>query len=322
MVNRFVQFSFGYVVWCLLSTPAANAQTVNLTANNATATIVGTVFSNNLGNANWIIDPGALDQLFQYNWYYRSPVDNTNRVFSSLDTPTVVQGGNNARITYTNAGPGASGVARFDAVIDVTLVDDATPNTGNIQTGVTFTASQSNATAQTFHVFNLVDIDLSGSVTNDIASLISATEARIGITESDTSNFAQHVGFNANRFEYGLASTLRSNMVSGAYNLSNTVGATLPLDIASAFQWTFTLNPGQSIFFQTAFSINRVASVPEPGSIALVSAGLGSVLARWRRRKQKLSEAYFESDFQPAAPSTATARLPGFRVVHPKQPKA
>ncbi|MEL7471892.1 MAG: hypothetical protein AAGK04_01130, partial [Planctomycetota bacterium] len=72
------------------------------------------VFSTAFGDANLTADMPAFDQLSKYTWYYRTPNNNMNRIFSDLDTPMESYVGDTAMIRYSEAGPGPVGFERFD----------------------------------------------------------------------------------------------------------------------------------------------------------------------------------------------------------------
>jgi hypothetical protein len=258
---------------------------VLLTSGNAQLNLLesgGAVFAASNGDAGFAPDGGlpANDQLFKYTWYYRTQNNNTNRLFSSLDTPTKTVSGDTATFTWTNAGPGAVGNERFDATLTVKLTDGGTANAAKVESTMTFKASAGNAAARTYQIFNIVDLDLSGTATDDLGSRPNAGDDLLRFTESSSASYGEFRGtLSPPNWEINTGSALRNKLNSGSANLANStvVGSG---DLAGAFQWSFNLNPGESRTFSTIFTINTPAeitsTVPEPGSLglALLVAGL------------------------------------------------
>ena len=87
-----------------------------VTAGNASLQFVGIpVFSSTLGDGTFKTETTGADQLYKFTWYYRTATATTNRVMSSLDTPTESYVGNVATFTYLNAGPGVAGQETRDS---------------------------------------------------------------------------------------------------------------------------------------------------------------------------------------------------------------
>lgn len=248
-----------------------------LTSGNASFNLVGNpVFSSNFGNGNLLTDPGVADQLFMYNWYYRTQFNNTNRLFSSLDTPSEVYSGDTATITYTNAGPGPAGQERFNAAFSIKLIDGANPGEAVVLTQLDFTNAATSP--RTFQLFNLVDLDIAGSAANDTVQITDSGEVRARFTESVSGNYGEALGVGATAYQVGAGSTLRSLLGSGAANLNNSVGP-FSGDGAAAFQWTLTLDPGQTVSITSSFSLNTPA-IPEPATFGLLGLAALSLLRR------------------------------------------
>lgn len=243
------------------ATGAAVAGT--LTNGNGSFNMLDLVFSTGNGDGALITEPGLPDQLFKYCWYYRTPGNNQNRFFSSLDTPVVSFAGDTATITYTNAGPLSVGFERFNATFTIKFTDAAAPNTVDVKTTLVFTAAPTNTGNVTYQLFNLVDLDISGTVADDSASVTDNTAVRMRQTESSTANFGELLAVGATRYEVNTGSALRTKLNSGANNLSNQLSVS-NADSAMAAQWTLTLAPGESRTISADFSINKPASVAPP----------------------------------------------------------
>lgn len=244
-----------------------------ITDGNATYTLVGN-FDSNLGNGTFTTDTGGLDQLFQNNWYYRAAGQGM-RVMSSLDSPTQSYVGDTATLFWNNTGTSGN---RFDAQLVMKIVDGASP--GSAQVIQTMTITNRNVGALTLNVFNLVDLDVSGTV-SDNASLLAGDPTNIRFTDVSTSDYGDFRGFGANRYQIGTGSTLR-NLLGGVglVDLSNS-GTASNADANGAFQWILTLGAGGSASFTSTFAINTVA-VPTPGALALL--GIAGVVGTRRRR--------------------------------------
>jgi hypothetical protein len=82
-----------------------------------------------------------------------------------------------------------------------------------------------------------------------------------------------------------LFNTIRSLLTNGLVdNLLNTpaVGTALgPLDATAAFQWRFTLRPGESMTGWDEVAVN----VPEPASMLALAVGLAGLTSLRRRRR-------------------------------------
>ncbi len=240
------------VVSCLAALNAANA--VVISNGNATFDMIGpTVFDAPFGDCTLITDPGAVDQAYKYTWYYRTPNNNTNRLFSSLDTPASSFVGNTATLTYTNAGPGLAGVERFDAVITIRLTDGPAPNQVRLNHEVRF--KNINPVTVTYQLFNIIDMDLSGTVLDDATQMTSIPNRTARFTEGLSANYIEAQGENATAYEVNSGTNLRAHLNGGAFNLTNLNGPYTG-DGAVAFQWSLTLAPGQEVVLKGGFAVN------------------------------------------------------------------
>ncbi len=226
-------------------------------------------------------------------FYYRTEGDNTNRLFSFVDTPVVNFAGNTATVTYTNAGPGVSGQARFNAVFTFTL-NSTGPGNGFLTTAFTITAAAANSQVRTFNIFQVLDLDVSGTAADDNFNINSSTAGSTVLRATDgTSNFIEVTGNGISRYEINTRSNLYNLRIggsgagSGSANFSQLAGTTQPAqngDQALGLQWTAALNPGQSISWSSTVGFNT--TVPEPSTVGLTMLGLcaASLLGRNRRR--------------------------------------
>lgn len=224
-------------------------------------------------------------------FYYRTESDNTNRLFSSLDTPVVNFSGNTATVTYTNAGPGPAGTARFNAVFTFTLNSTGAGN-AFLTTAFTITAAAANTQARTFNFFQLLDLDVSGTGGDDTYTVNSSTAGSTVMRATDgTSNFIELTGNGISRYEVNTRANLYNLRIgnfgagSGSANFNQLAGSIQPAqagDQAMGLQWAATLNPGQSISWSSTLGFNT--TIPEPTTtLALAAFGLAGAVALRRR---------------------------------------
>lgn len=268
-----------------------------ITSGTASLQFVGSpAFSSGFGDANLTFSgsPAIPDQQQRLTWYYRSPASNTNSLFSNLDTPSESYVGNTATISYTNAGPGASGVARFNAQFVFTLQSTAA-GMAQVNTSLTFTSLASNTTTQTFNLFNVLGFDLGANGTADTYHVTDNNAIAGTITDTGASGYFVNFQENgASRYEFNASgSALNTKLTSGSQNLATAAGANAT-DVSNAagaagFQWTVTLAPGQSTTITTSYALNQAIAVPEPSTWALFAVGLlGFVGMQHRLRRSSL----------------------------------
>lgn len=262
----------------LLLATGANAA-INISNNGSTYSTFAAWSSAASGDGTFTTSGGPGDQLFKNSWYVRTQFNNTNRLFSSLDTPAESSVGNTATITYpNNSGPGSNGTERWNAQFRVTIEGLGT-NSARVNTVLTFSAAANNSGTRTYQLFNLVDFDLNATAVNDAVAYNSGLSA-FRYTEAANGNYAEHAGYGATQVQTSSGSSLRTLLNSGSGNLNGTQNAAAA-DNASAFQWTLTLAPGETRTIYASFAINA-ATVPAPGALALI--GLGGLVAGRRRR--------------------------------------
>lgn len=130
----------------------------------------------------------------------------------------------------------------------------------------------------TFSFFEYVDMNLNGDA-NDTS--LSIQNGRVAAQADGTVATAETVVTSApTRFQAALTPTILNLLQDASVsNLSNAAGPVGPGDVAWAFQWDFTLQPGQSFLISKD---KQISLVPAPGAMAL--AGLGLLLSARRRR--------------------------------------
>jgi MYXO-CTERM domain-containing protein len=267
----------------------------------------GTPFSGTSGDANLFFGSSsafATDMLYKYGWAYNQGAGTSNRTFSGLGGPVESYVGDTATFTWTNAGAGTAGFARWDAVMTIKLVQ-ISPTPGSnlpgqafVDTQLSFKSNASNTGNVTFTVFNLQDFDILGTNANagpgDTYTVLNANGVRLKALDPTKTFFAESQGWGATRYEFNTGTNLRNKLgfdsdqtaaLSSLTTLAGTTAANLVnQDGALAYQWTQTLAPGQSMNIHTAFSIN--APVPEASTTATMALGLlGLAALRLRRRR-------------------------------------
>ncbi len=239
--------------------------------NDASLNLIGPpVWNTSLGNGTLLTDSHAGDQLYQYCWFYRTPNYNQNRYFSYLDTPIESWSGDTATITYLDAGPGVAGQPwseRFDAEFDITIIDGEEAD--QVRVICNLTLHNPNPGTVTYELFNIVDLDISGTLSDDLGVITSPSEVRGRYTEQGSSNYAEVLGLGATAYEVNQGFLLRNKLNSVTpSDLGNTTS--FSGDAAIAMQWTITLEPEKSITIKSGFSMNQpaVAEIPcAPGDV-------------------------------------------------------
>ncbi|MBL8887868.1 MAG: PEP-CTERM sorting domain-containing protein [Phycisphaerales bacterium] len=264
---------FVFMVAAFAATAGSALGAGTITSGTASYSWVGAWSSSTSGNGTFVTGTGISDQLFKNTWYYRSSVSLSSQLFSFPVTPaSEVVSGDTATITYNDQGTGTAGVARFNAVFTVKIVQVAE---GQARIDTRLRITNNSNTQQTFQFLNLVDLDLLGG-TNAIS--------RTGDTAIYTAgaNTGRHTGFDFSFATIGSGTNVQT-AVNGSANLNNGTasGGGTSTDRADAFQWTRTLGVGASTDIYSSFAINT-ATVPAPGTFAMLA--LGGLVAGRRRR--------------------------------------
>lgn len=235
-------------------------------------------------SANLLPDGSTPDWQTSLNWGFRSSVSNLVNHFGStngLGSGAVVTiAGDTASYNWTNAGPGAAGIARVDANLSLRLVDLPGARTARLIQTFVLTARPENTSAQTFTIVNAADMDVLGTFAGNVGSVQSGgVPGSITLQQQLGIDVATLSSPNATAYEIGLFGTVMPKSRSSGTPLNNTpAGAgTVTGDLAMALSWTVTLNPGESV---TLTSV--IETVPTPGTAMIL--GMAGLAAARRRR--------------------------------------
>ena len=217
------------------------------------------------------------DYLFQNWWFYRLKGANQEELIPWLPMLESYKG-NTARLF-------SSGIAAaFRADLVITLKDSAVAGQAEIVEKMTI----ENNTSQplSLSLFNYADIDVAGTSGNDRAVL--RKPGRIRITDGTTADFAEFVAAAPTAFQVTSHPTLIDALEDMAVtNLNNTGLPFGPGDWTGAFQWDLNIPVDGKVTVVEGLVVNMASSVPEPGTLGLLSLGVLSVLGcDWWRRKQ------------------------------------
>jgi hypothetical protein len=223
---------------------------------------------------NWFV--GGIDNVFDHSYWFRvGDAGNAARV-STISSGTVTMFGSRAaEVVYQNA------------TMRVTLSYLLTASANGQMADLTESALFENLSGGTMsmRLFQYSDWDMNATAANDTATRLNSSS--FGVVDGAVSAInAVQGGTPIPEFsEVALfPSTLNNIDLTNGYNLNTAagggIGQQITGDIAYAFQWNRDLAANGSFVMST----NKVAVVPEPGTIIALSLGAAALVARRRRK--------------------------------------
>jgi hypothetical protein len=243
----------------------ASAQTI--TQGNAKFQMLTPAFSVTNGDSFYYQDNNFTDWQYKYTWYWRQQNNNSNSLFAKFDSPTTFVSGNKMRLTWTNTGAGVSGFERLTGEFVIVLKDGPNPRQSRVFTRATLGSHPGNAAARVFNFFHLCDMDLPGGVPNPAPDDSQNFSGNTGtFTEASSFEFAKITSDGSqSRHDTASGAALRGLLSSGSGDLSNNNGP-FSTDGAFAYQWTWTLNPGETRTVRVGQGVNTEAYAVDPCS--------------------------------------------------------
>ena len=218
------------------------------------------------------------DILFEEIWFL-----NVGGLATRLDsTPAAnitVTGSNTSVATISYSGVATATAAVFD--VDLTY-QIGSPTTGDLEIDLELSLPASATSSVSGSLVNYFDYDLNGAggqtavFTNTPFPTITQTNTLTGETYSRT-------GIGASAFDIASFSGLENDLTTGLL-LDSTPDLGV-IDVTAAFQWDFTLAPGESFSIEAGGLSAVGVAVPEPSTLALMSF-LGVVVSLRRSRKR------------------------------------
>lgn len=267
----------------------ANAQVITAAGGNATYTfntghIPTTSTAVGGGSANLDKNGAAAggDSLFENWWWYRvDGVDTREHRYSTA------AGTGSPGTVFAAAGDTATATfnfTNFRSELRYQITDPDGAGTVTAHLAMNNKITNTSSVARTINIYSYADFDANGELTNNYT--YNAAEGRFDVSDAaPTVKTAYFKGFGANAYQAAPFTSTVGSPVRGLAadadidNLNNTVVGS-PGDFTGAFQWTFTLQPGEMFNILSVMSLNT-PPIPTPGALALVGiAGLAGLRRR------------------------------------------
>ncbi|MBW4631240.1 MAG: hypothetical protein KME30_04855 [Iphinoe sp. HA4291-MV1] len=241
-------------------------------------------FSNNPTNNGilfWTVDD--VNQLFQNTFWYRVGSGGSEKSINSLNLIDLIQPSAN-QISATYAG------TDFKIAIDYRLNGNANGSgISNLLENITIqNTGNTGSNPLDFHFFNYTDFDLNENSTEDTVTI-----GRGITTVSDSITLAKEVVTPANRYQLAPVFDILNSLEDDAPTTLTNFSGPLTGDTAYAFEWDFTLAPGESFSITANKSISRV---PEPTMTPSLIGFSGLMLLCWLYLTQIRSKKRFRPE--------------------------
>ena len=266
LLNAAILFFAVYVL-----TPA-HATIFTLTDLNSSATINDLSQS---GMFNWTVN--GTNQLSQQWFWFRTGSTGPE---ASIETLPLV----GEIASDTNANPGNDKlVLRYGSAstffIDITYTLNGTASSGS-DMGEQIAITNNSGSPLDFHFFQYTDFDLNGTTAGDTVTLDNPNTVR---QFKGSTVIAETVATPAaDRYELAFFNSTLTKLNNGSTDtLSNGATTVGPGDVTWAFEWDPTIAAGQTFLINK----DKNLSIPEPGTLMLISIGLVGGLVFLRRRR-------------------------------------
>ncbi|MGD1276527.1 MAG: PEP-CTERM sorting domain-containing protein [Tepidisphaeraceae bacterium] len=282
---RMLLLQLATVALALLAMPAPSDAQVTLTSGNSTALVDPTAQA---GMFYWAVQ-GQNQLQQQWFWYGigGAPLHSIDTISAPLITTS---GTNEATATYTSPG-------NFSVSIDYTLTGGTVRPAGqyaNADLGEAIKIVNLSGTALPFHFYEYSYFNLEGA-SNDTVQLGTNVVGKYNDAYQFDSTSALSETVVTPGADHGevapLGATLAKLNGGGPVVLGPPffAGPLGPGAVTWAFEWDLAIAPGGSPIISKDKSLN-VLVVPEPSSLALLSAGVVALLPRRRRRGRAKGE--------------------------------
>ena len=186
------------------------------------------------GSMDWVWSTAAVDHSFQLWFWYRINGETAETVLGIPTSESFV--GNTATLNFVNVDG-----KDFDVTVTLTLTD-ILGNQSQFQTDIEIT--NNGVASRTFNVYNYLDLDKGGTISNEMASLAGNT---ITITETVSTEVCMFSAIGALAAESNNWPLLRDDLNDAAVTTFSNLGFPFgPADWTGGWQWVLPIASGSS----------------------------------------------------------------------------